>query len=1208
MPSTYTLNNGIELIGTGEQSGTWGDTTNTNFDLVDTALDGQVSILLSGAGSSGSPNDLPISDGTSSNGRNRMITFTDGTDLGATAFVQLTPNDSEKIIYVRNNLRGSRSIILFQGTYNASNDYEVPAGTTAVVYFDGAGTGAVAANVFNNAYFDSLRLGGVSVTNILDEDNMASNSATALSTQQSIKAYVDAQVGSFDTLAEVLAQGNTTGGTDLAVSTGDDITFADSSKAIFGAGNDLQISHDGNNSIIDEVGTGNLYLRSSHLYMQNVDSDPDEMMISAIANGAVTLSHNGSPKIATTATGIDVTGSVTMDGGSSSGQFTVDALLKVGTASGTEGGEIQFVDSSGSFSWFVDVNATDAFRIRSSTANNAFNIAASGNVAMSHRLNVAGALNVTGALGVSDAINYNGASNFYVRSRLNGGIMALGTETTAGDLYYPIVIHGTNEYTQFNTPTSEAMRITPDGYLALGTTNVTGTLATYAHAMVIGDSDTGFGQNADGALDTFANNQKVMSVTNNAISLNKNTTVDGIINTINGTDINMDAAASGQLKLDGNGYAGAIALNAQGMNIYTNSASRDLIFGTNEIARMRIDGTGVISATNLIKTTNNGFEVSSDSSAHYWMRNAAGDARALMYRNAAANELTLQAYRNSDNAVRAILNIDPENENFTFITGTANRLTVNSTGLNVTGRVDSTGYVVEGVGAGGVGLTHNDGYGNASVTFNHVSGTPEQNGASARITFNTDTASANAAQMDFQIKSSVTSGTAVTAVSKLVIAETKVTVADALQVNGDIDVISASATPLHVDRNVSSGAATIQVSNSTHTTYFGTRSGGGFAIDDDADLSSGPWFVIDTAGQVGIGTTAPQAVLHVADAGAASDDFTAMISAFRPSLTFQDTSSGTNNDWEILVDGGDMAFLYGDATTGTKLANEAMRIDDSGNVGIGTSSPLSNLHIEDLGNTVSQRIFTSDNVSNAKASLLFGTTPGARTKAAVEMVNSSTGNAAGTLSFSTNDGTTLTERMRIKSTGDMLMGSTAATANAGKLQISGKNGHHCATFRNGNNGGYGLVFRNTSNSVVGSVTWSASATAYNTSSDYRLKEAWVPMTGASERVQALKPINFAWKVDGSRVDGFLAHEAQDVVPECATGTKDAMMDEEYEVTPAVLDDDGNETSPAVMGTRSVPDYQGIDQSKIVPLLTAALQEALTKIDALETRLTALEAV
>jgi hypothetical protein len=66
MPSTYTLNNGIELIATGEQSGTWGDTTNVNLGLIDTALDGQVTITLPAAGSSGSPNALAISDGSAS--------------------------------------------------------------------------------------------------------------------------------------------------------------------------------------------------------------------------------------------------------------------------------------------------------------------------------------------------------------------------------------------------------------------------------------------------------------------------------------------------------------------------------------------------------------------------------------------------------------------------------------------------------------------------------------------------------------------------------------------------------------------------------------------------------------------------------------------------------------------------------------------------------------------------------------------------------------------------------------------------------------------------------------------------------------------------------------------------------------------------------------------------------------------------------------
>jgi hypothetical protein len=90
------------------------------------------------------------------------------------------------------------------------------------------------------------------------------------------------------------------------------------------------------------------------------------------------------------------------------------------------------------------------------------------------------------------------------------------------------------------------------------------------------------------------------------------------------------------------------------------------------------------------------------------------------------------------------------------------------------------------------------------------------------------------------------------------------------------------------------------------------------------------------------------------------------------------------------------------------------------------------------------------------------------------------------------------------------------------------------------------------------------------------------MTGASARVQALNPVNFEWLSDGTRVDGFLAHEAQEVVPESVTGTKDA------------VDDEGN------------PEYQGIDQAKLVPLLTKALQEALTKIESLEARVASLE--
>jgi hypothetical protein len=238
------------------------------------------------------------------------------------------------------------------------------------------GTTPAAATVTNLiANTDLIIAGTTTITAVLDEDNMASDSAAALATQQSIKAYVDSQVGTVDTLAEILAIGNTTGGTDIVASTTDKvqfrdaaiyinssvdgqldivadteiqiaattvdvngaldvsgtalvtgvltttaatvhtggITMPDNAKAIFGTGSDLEIYHDGSNSVIKENGTGNLrvFAENFQLY-SNADN---ATMLRGLHDGAIELYYDGSEKLATTATGIDVTGTVAAGAG-----------------------------------------------------------------------------------------------------------------------------------------------------------------------------------------------------------------------------------------------------------------------------------------------------------------------------------------------------------------------------------------------------------------------------------------------------------------------------------------------------------------------------------------------------------------------------------------------------------------------------------------------------------------------------------------------------------------------------------------------------------------------------------------------------------------------------------------------------------------------------------------------------------------------------
>jgi hypothetical protein len=334
---------------------------------------------------------------------------------------------------------------------------------------------------------------------------------------------------------------------------------------------------------------------------------------------------------------------------------------------------------------------------------------------------------------------------------------------------------------------------------------------------------------------------------------------------------------------------------------------------------------------------------------------------------------------------------------------------------------------------------------------------------------------------------------------------------------------------------------------------------------------------VDSSGNVGIGLTNPSSALHVYRT--ASDG----IGTFQGLGTgFSGTGRGGvqldvngTGGWALLCDStsGTRAFTISDNAGYGSSTVERLRITSAGSVGIGTATPLRTLDI------VGGFAFTES--GGAARSIHWGDT----TNIYPVTITGNAQSGNGFLTFSTNTfGNGATERMRIDSSGNLLVGTSTTFTSEAQIHVPVAGATKGAWVSNTGTASSRLHMRfENPNGVVGSISTSASATAYNTSSDYRLKEDVQPMVGASDRLMALKPVNFAWKADGSRVDGFLAHEAQEVVPECVTGEKDA------------VDKDGK------------PQYQGIDQSKIVPLLTAALQEALQKIEALEARVAALEA-
>jgi hypothetical protein len=250
-------------------------------------------------------------------------------------------------------------------------------------------------------------------------------------------------------------------------------------------------------------------------------------------------------------------------------------------------------------------------------------------------------------------------------------------------------------------------------------------------------------------------------------------------------------------------------------------------------------------------------------------------------------------------------------------------------------------------------------------------------------------------------------------------------------------------------------------------------------------------------------------------------------------------------------------------------------------------------------------ITTANNANPAYANLVFksgGNTSGAWIKG----VQASGGND-GRLEFHTNNSGTVGEAMRVMFNGKVQIGmqsygSNPSSSNYG-MELHNTN-FGASSFGSGTGTNNHFTFGNP-NGVCGGIATSGSNTSFNTSSDYRLKENQVAISDGITRLKTLKPYRFNFKTDTDKtVDGFFAHEVTPVVPEAISGDKDAMAKVYYEIDDEIPE--GKKVGEFKEYSTTEIQPQAIDQSKLVPLLTSALQEAITKIETLEAKVTALE--
>jgi hypothetical protein len=274
----------------------------------------------------------------------------------------------------------------------------------------------------------------------------------------------------------------------------------------------------------------------------------------------------------------------------------------------------------------------------------------------------------------------------------------------------------------------------------------------------------------------------------------------------------------------------------------------------------------------------------------------------------------------------------------------------------------------------------------------------------------------------------------------------------------------------------------------------------------------------------------------------------------------------------------------------TVTLNESMRIASNGYVGIGTSGPAGILDVVGGGSasTGNWVYIKGGNVGSSNPSIAAGVAFGQNFSSGNSETNLVWGQTIGSgqyLSISKWTGSAVTEQVRVNSAGEFFIQCTGIDVdrpNVAGGTLKQTNGNTKVRVTGDGTAAFQFYSPTGGTSTVGAISANAASTTYATTSDYRLKEKIAPMTGALAKIALLKPVTYKWKSNGANGQGFIAHELQEVSPDCVTGEKDAVRED------------------------GVPIYQGVDTSFLVATLTAAIQEQQALITQLQADVAALK--